>query len=160
MERQKGDTRSVDTVIADLIRANGWETQLEMYSLFSRWTELVSEAVGAHSQPVRIDRSCLWLEVENSAWMAQFQYEKYAIMDALNAVLRLGRIRDVKMALPKKGRVFTPLKPPLPKIVYSPPPEEEIKQFRQRLDGVIEDDACRESLEHFWYLSHACRRLD
>ncbi len=158
MDRRKRDARSVDAVVADIIRANGWEAQLEMYSLFARWTELVSAEVAAHAKPVRIDRDCLWMEVENSAWMAQFQYEKYAILDALNAVLRLGRLRDIKMALPKKERKFVPMKRPAPRVSYKPPSREETESFRKKLVGVIADDACRESLEHFWYLSHACKR--
>ncbi len=160
MNSRKRDARSVDTVVADIIRANGWEVQLEMYSLFGRWVDLVSTEVSAHSRPVRIDRDCLWLEVENSAWMTQFQYEKYGILDILNAALRLGRLRDLKMTLPKKERVFMPMKRPAPRVTYKPPSEEETERFHKKLVGVITDDACRESLEYFWYLSHACRRED
>ncbi len=160
MAKRQEDRRSVDAVVTDIIRANGWEAQLEMYSLFSRWVELVSREAADHARPVRIDRGCLWLEVENSAWMTQLQYEKYAILDALNAVLRLGRIREIRMALPKKEQEFIPMQRPAPRVVYAPPPPEEVERFRQKLAGVIEDDACRESLEYFWYLSQACQRSD
>ncbi len=161
MKDRDEDVRTVDEIVAELIRANGWEKQLELYSLFPRWPELVSEDAGEHSRPVRIDRDILWLEVENSAWMTHFQYEKYEMLDAVNAILRIGRIRDIKMALPKKEQSFVPIgKDRGPTVVYSPPSPKEIELFQKKLDGLIEDDACRESLEHFWYLAHACKRSE
>lgn len=161
MENRQIDTRTVDTVVADIVQRNGWEKQLEMYSVFIRWETLVSADIWHHCRPVRIDRDILWLEVENSGWMAQLQYEKYGMLEAVNAILRLGRFRDIKMALPKTEQGFVlPRRTSGPRVVYDPPTEEEIAVFRQKLDGLIDDDACREGLEEFWYLAHACRRLD
>lgn len=161
MKEKKNSGVPVDEIVADLIEKNGWEKQLEMYSLFSRWEELVSKELHEHCRPVRINRDILWLEVDNSAWMAQLGYQKYAILDTLNSVLRLGCIREIKMALSKKEAEFSPVKSRSgPRVVYEPPPVEEIARFRKKIHGVIKDDACREGLEEFWYLAQACHRLD
>lgn len=43
-------------------------------TVFSRWTELVGEAVAAHVTPVRLDGDTLVVEVDDSAWATQLKF--------------------------------------------------------------------------------------
>ncbi|MEY3092622.1 MAG: hypothetical protein RIU67_1405 [Actinomycetota bacterium] len=43
-------------------------------TVFSRWTELVGEAVAAHVTPVRLDGETLVVEVDDPAWATQLKF--------------------------------------------------------------------------------------
>ncbi len=141
----------VENIVRRLVRINRWEKQLELYSIFLLWEQLVAEEISEHAKPVRIDRDVLWLEVENSSWMTEFQYRRVEIEDGVNSRLISGRIREVRMALPKKGKTFTPRSPLRPQVVEGIPPSEEEHAAFCALAESIEDTACRESLISCWY---------
>ena len=160
MNEREEDKRSVDDILQGLIRINGWQKQLDLYSIFSKWSELVAGDISEHARPVKIERDVLWLEVENSSWMAEFSYYKLDILERVNDSLSLGRIRDVKMALPKKGRRFIPAKPATgPKVIFESLDPELVEAF-ERKTSFIADEDCRQSLMNFWYIANACKRLD
>ncbi len=152
------DGDEVGKVMASLVKANRWEKQLELYSIFTRWPELVEKEIADHAAPVRIDRDVLWLEVANSSWMTEFQYRKIEIEDAVNQALTVGRIRDVRMALPRKGKVFIPqrtLRPP--KVDIIPPSKEEQDFFCARAASIT-DEVCRQSFISCWYVLRSKQR--
>jgi len=43
-------------------------------TVFSRWTELVGEAVAAHVTPLRLDGGTLVVEVDDPAWATQLKF--------------------------------------------------------------------------------------
>ncbi len=157
--KREPDNRSTTEILRALIRANGWEKQLDLYSIFPQWEELVGENIAMHAKPVKIERDTLWLEVENSSWLTELQYSTYDILEGVNSRLTLGRIRDIKMALPRKGEVFIPPQKPQIEVEFIPPDEESAAEYREKAD-TISDELCRESLFSFWYIAQSCRRSD
>ena len=139
-----------------LVRDRGWDKQLDLYSIFDKWNEIIGEDISLYAKPLKIDRGVLWLEVENSSWLQQLQYEKLDLLEALNQFLQLSRLKDIKMVLPK-GREKAPEKKKSEKVLFVRPEEEKISAFRRQIQG-IEDEQCREALMQFWYLSQACKR--
>lgn len=147
--------QSISKVLPEVARYKGWDVKLDMHSFFPIWEKVVDENVSCCSRPLKIVKNVLWLEVENSTWMQQLQFEKSRILDDINATLKLSRIRDIKFLLPleeDRKPVYA-----LPDITFIPPDPEELRKFEEQV-GVIEDDAIRESLIRLWYLSKACRR--
>jgi hypothetical protein len=112
-----------------------------------------------YAQPLKIERGVLWLEVVNSAWLQQLQYEKVELLDTLNRFFQLSRLNDIKMVLPKgkAARTTTTSKATLPAIKFVKPSEEKIATF-QRQVACIADEQCRDALMQLWYLSEACQR--
>jgi hypothetical protein len=148
-------------LLPSLLQDKGWEKQLDLHAIFPKWKELVRQEIWEHAMPLKIDRGVLWLEVENSSWLAQLQYDKIEILEAVNSILRIGRIKDVKMVLPKKkdkNPYFDGVKSG-PAVQYQKIPAAEIEQFKEQISGIT-DEKCRESLMQFWYLAHACKRTE
>lgn len=146
---------TVATVLPWLSRNMGWEKQLDLHSIFVNWRNIVDVDLREHAQPQKIARGVLWLEVENSSWLQQFQFEKMRLMDSLNRSLKLNSIKDIKMVLPK-GDIFTKRDKPGPVVSFVRPSEDKIAAF-QRQVGCIADEKCREALMQFWYLAEACK---
>lgn len=146
--------RVIATVLPDLVRERGWEKQLDLHSVFTRWHELVGEEVGEHAKPLKIVRSTLWVEVENSSWLQQLQYQKMELLDILNQSLRLSRLNDIKLILPvakKEGKQVVERQ-----VTFVKPDEKKVAAFEQQV-SCIADEKCRDALMQFWYLSQACK---
>jgi len=152
---KKYKQRSVSGVLPDVVKEKGWQVKLDMHSFFPRWHKVVDARVSECSRPLKIVKDVLWLEVENSTWMQQLQYEKMQILDDINATLQLSRIRDIKFLLPKEEVVAPQYE--LPPVSFTTPDPEKVASFENQI-SVIKDEAIRESLMRLWYLSQACRR--
>ena len=149
----------ISQVLPGLLQDKGWERQLDLYSIFPRWTELVGEEMSSYAQPLKIEKEVLWLEVANSSWLQQLQYEKLELLDTLNSSFRLARLKDIKMVLPKgsAGKTVKSDGQSASAIEFIKPSEEKIAAFQRQIE-CIADEKCREALMQFWYLAQACKR--
>lgn len=155
---KKNSSVNVAALLPNLVRHKGWEKQLDLHSIFPEWSTLANEDFAEHARPLKIERDVLWLEVENSAWLQQFQYGKYELLADLNDFLRLGQLKDIKMVLPsKKDKLsFNPDEKGQP-VCFERPAPEKVEAFQEQVN-CIEDEKCREALMQFWYLSNACKK--
>jgi len=147
---------SISKLLPTLVKDRGWEKQLDLYSIFDKWNEIIGEEISEYAKPLKIERGVLWLEVENSSWLQQFQYQKLDFLEALNSFLRLTRLKDIKMVLPK-GSPKKSQEKISQTVTFVQPDEEKIAAFRRQIE-TISDEKCREALMQFWYLSQACKR--
>jgi len=150
---------SLSRLIPRLLQDNGWEIQLDLHSIFPRWKELVGEEMNEYAQPLKIDKGVLWLEVANSAWLQQLQYEKLDLLDTLNSCFRLSRLKDIKMVLPKGNseKAKASDRDSGTVVEFVKPSDEKVAAFQRQVE-CIADEKCRESLMQFWYLAQACKR--
>lgn len=156
---KKSKQSKISRLIPNLLHDKGWEKQIDLHSIFPRWKELVGEEMNEYAQPLKIERGVLWLEVANSSWLQQFQYEKLELLDTLNRSLRLSSLKDIKMVLPKgnTGKTKMSDQGSEPSIKFIKPSEEKIAAFQRQVECVA-DEKCREALMQFWYLAQACKR--
>ncbi len=152
---KKSDSNNISNILPGVIQQKGWKIQLEQYDIFRKWNELVDEEVAQCSKPLKIDKGILWLEVENSAWLQQLQYQKHWLLEELNRFLTLSRLSDIRLVVDTGAR--RKQEKPKGKIKFVPPSPEEFEKFKKKTEW-IEDEESREALRNFWYLHHACRR--
>ncbi len=157
--RIKTKHESLSGLLPDLLQDRGWEVQLDLHSIFPRWKELVGEEMSKYAQPLKIESGVLWLEVSNSSWLQQLQYEKLELLDTLNSCFRLSRLKDIKMLLPKgkSGKDNESRRESGIVVEFVSPSEEKVAAFRRQVEGIA-DEKCREALVQFWYLAQACKR--
>ena len=93
----KHNQPAVADILPSLVRQNGWEVQLDLHSVFGNWVELVDPETAGHCRPLKIRQGILWLEVENSAWLQQLRFQKYQLLETINAGSKalLDKINDV-----------------------------------------------------------------
>lgn len=145
---------SIAGVIPSVSRHQGWDVKLDMHSFFPIWDQVVDEDVAGCSRPLKIVKDTLWLEVENSTWMQQLQFDKMRILDCINATLKKSRIKDIKFVLAQEEK--QPLRGPA-EITFVAPKPDQLARFEEQVAS-IEDEAIRQSLVRLWYFSKACRR--
>ncbi len=152
---QKDESCLLANILPKLAEDNGWQKMLKQYALFSQWSSIVGEDVAEHATPLKIMQNVLWLEVENSVWMQQLQYQKILILQTCNEFLPESPFSDIRLVLKDKRQNEQNHNQGVKFIV---PSENEIKAF-ERIAATIKDKDCREALMQFWYLSHVCNRV-
>jgi hypothetical protein len=152
--RDKGK-ETLAAVFPGLVRDKGWEKQLDLYSLFLVWDKIVDKDTAQHARPLKIVRNIFWVEVNNSSWIHQLQFQKIQILESLNASLATSRLKGVKFVLAEQSgnRHRTKDKP----VTFAPVDPGELKDFEHQA-GLIGDEKSRDALVRLWYLSKACRR--
>jgi len=155
MQKKDRKQPAVAQILPQLIRESGWETQLDLHSVFASWRRIVDSETAGHCRPLKIRRGVLWLEVENSAWLQQLRFQKHHLLETINATLKKSSLQDIKLKLPEGKNPAEAVK--TRSIRFIPPPPDEVAAFERQI-SFIEDEECREALLRFWYLAHACRR--
>ncbi len=155
MKHSKTTLEGLASLLPQLSRQQGWQEQIDMHTVFTRWHSLLDEETAAHCQPLKIVKKVLWIEVENSAWLQQLQFQTVQLLDVFNRSLKKSRLQGLRFCVAGQDRK----RAGEPEIVlrYVPPAEEELARFEQQIESIPDADA-REALLHFWYLSHACRK--
>lgn len=77
------DPQPLAVVIAQLVRARGWQRPTAQATVFGAWEKVVGAEVAAHSRPVRLDAGELTVEAESTAWATQLR------MLAANLLVRI-----------------------------------------------------------------------
>lgn len=153
-KEKKQSLQGLRQFLPQLSKERGWREQLELHSIFPQWQRLLEKDITDHCRPLKIVRKELWIEVENAAWLQQFQYQQVMLLEKLNKSLSTVKLKGLRFVVAEK---------PLLKeeedehVQYAPPPPDEVAAFERQVSS-ISDEASREALLRFWYLSKACKR--
>lgn len=155
--KKKNDNilQGLGQLLPQLSQQRGWEEQLDLHSIFVRWEELLDCELTEHCQPLKIVKKVLWVEVENSAWLQQFQFQTVLILDILNKSLRIAKLKGLRFCVAEKER--REKKKDDSSLCYVQPSAEDIADIEKQTGSILDKDA-RDALMRFWYLSKACRK--
>ncbi|CDN17193.1 Zn-ribbon-containing, possibly RNA-binding protein and truncated derivatives [Richelia intracellularis] len=65
--------------------------------LLGSWSEIVGEAIAAHTQPISIQRGVLRVATPSAAWAQNLTFERQQLLVKINSVLTAS-VRDVRFA--------------------------------------------------------------
>jgi hypothetical protein len=153
-KEKKTTLLGLKNLLPQVSQHRGWQEQLELHSVFLAWEDLLDKEITAHCKPLKIVKKVLWAEVENSAWLQQFQYQSAFILRCLNQSLDTTKLKGIRFYVAEKefeGKKKQTL------LRYVPPPATELADFEEQVSSIVDKDS-REALLRFWYLSKACKR--
>jgi hypothetical protein len=93
--RRVGPPEPVGDALSTLIRQRGWEEALGNAALWSRWSDIVGEALADRCEPVRLRRGVLTVRAESQAWATQLRYLTTQLRRRAGEVLGGDPITDV-----------------------------------------------------------------
>ena len=155
MVKQSNPPLALNGLLPQLSQQRGWEEQLDLHSIFVNWQELLESDITDHCRPQKIVKKVLWVEVENSAWLQQFQFQTLLLLDILNSSLRLSKLKGLRFCVEEKSHRAADEQEV--SLSYVQPPAKDVANFEQQA-GIIPDQEVREALVRFWYLSQACKK--
>ena len=102
------DPQPLGSALERLVANHGWERDLQVQSVFSRWPDLVGAEVGAHSTPETLTDGKLVVRTDSTAWATQLRLLAPSLVRRLNAELGHGTITVIEVLGPhlpswKKG---------------------------------------------------------
>lgn len=153
MKNKKKSIQGIAELLPQLAQNRGWEEQLDLHSIFVHWHDLIDAETAAHCQPLKIVKKILWVEVENSAWLQQLQFQTVVLLKILNQSLRLSKLEGLRFCVAEKENVDK--EEGGATLHYVQPSATDIASFEQQAMSISDEDV-RNALVRFWYLSQAC----
>jgi len=153
-----GQPKDLGSLLGDVAGERNWQHRIGLHQVFLFWDELVGRELGRRAQPEVIRGRTLWIEVSDSIWMQQLQFEKIGLLRRINK--RLARyfadhcpgisspelLADIRFRLRKHA--------PAPEKKAKPQKEAVIdKEGLARLESdlqSIDDPQIRSSIKKLW----------
>ncbi|CAN5299243.1 DUF721 domain-containing protein [soil metagenome] len=104
------DPQLLDTTIGRLIAEQGWDTDVRVHGVFSRWEHLVGPDVATHCTPESFRDGKLVVRTDSTAWSTQLKLLAPTVLRRLDAELGAGTVTVIDVQGPhlpnwKKGRL-------------------------------------------------------
>jgi len=103
------DPQLLDSTIGRLIAAQGWDTDVRVHGVFSRWEHLVGPEVAQHCHPEAFAEGKLAVRTDSTAWATQMRLLAPTVLRRLNEELGDGTVTFIDVKGPtgptwRKGR--------------------------------------------------------
>lgn len=86
-------------LIGNVINILSGKERLGEEEIEGAWRRAAGEAAAKHSRPVSFKRKCLIVNVTSSSWLYELTVRKKEIMNALEAELRGGRVKELRFRI-------------------------------------------------------------
>ncbi|MCK5070341.1 MAG: DUF721 domain-containing protein [Desulfocapsa sp.] len=155
MKKNKSRPQGLDKFLPQLANQQGWAEQLDLHSVFLQWNDLVESDIADHCQPQKIVKNVLWVEVENSAWLQQLQFQTLPLLDILNRSFKMSKLKGLRFCLATKEQIKKVEKEQ--SLRYVQPSVQDVEAFEKQTETISDKDS-RDALVRLWYLAHACKK--
>ena len=104
------DPQTMDETLGRFVREQGWETELRVHGVFSRWEAIVGHDVGQHVSPQSYADGRLVVRTDSTAWATQMKLLAPDVVRRLNEVLGEDTVHVIDVEGPrgpswKRGRL-------------------------------------------------------
>jgi predicted nucleic acid-binding Zn ribbon protein len=104
------DPQTLDTSLGRFVDEQGWDTELRVHGVFSRWDAIVGREVAQHATPEAFADGRLVVRTDSTAWATQMKLLAPDVVRRLNEVLGDETVRVIDVAGPRapswtKGRL-------------------------------------------------------
>ncbi len=104
------DPQTMDATLGRFVSEQGWETELRVHGVFSRWEAIVGRDVGQHVTPQSYADGRLVVRTDSTAWATQMKLLAPDVVRRLNEVLGDGTVQAIDVEGPrapswKRGRL-------------------------------------------------------
>ncbi|MET1000038.1 MAG: DciA family protein [Marmoricola sp.] len=104
------DPQTMDATLGRFVSEQGWETELRVHGVFSRWEAIVGRDVGQHVNPESFADGRLVVRTDSTAWATQMKLLAPDVVRRLNEVLGEGTVQVIDVEGPrgpswKRGRL-------------------------------------------------------
>jgi predicted nucleic acid-binding Zn ribbon protein len=98
------DPQTLDSTLGRLVSDQGWETELRVHGVFTRWSAVVGEEVAAHVTPESYTDGRLVVRTDSTAWATEMKLLAGTLVHRLNQVLGDGTVEVIDVLGPHTPR--------------------------------------------------------
>ena len=101
------DPQTLDTTLGRLVSDQGWETELRVHGVFTRWASVVGDEVAAHVTPESYADGRLVVRTDSTAWATEMKLLAGNLVHRLNQDLGDGTVEVIDVLGPHTPRWTT-----------------------------------------------------
>jgi predicted nucleic acid-binding Zn ribbon protein len=91
---KKSSFDEISELISTAVKNLEPDKNIKVYPIWKNWKEIVGEKTASKSNPLMIRGNILIIEVENSVWMNEIQFQKEEILEKIKKVdLKVEKIK-------------------------------------------------------------------
>ena len=94
------DPQLLDANLGRFVQERGWETELRVHGVFSRWGAVVGSEVATHARPESFADGRLVVRTDSTAWATQLRLLAGSLVQRLNEVLGEGTVSVIDVLGP------------------------------------------------------------
>jgi predicted nucleic acid-binding Zn ribbon protein len=94
------DPQTLDASLGRFVADQGWQTELRVHGVFSRWEAIVGADVGRHVHPESFADGRLTVRTDSTAWATQMKLLAADVVRRLNEVLGEGTVQVIDVQGP------------------------------------------------------------
>jgi predicted nucleic acid-binding Zn ribbon protein len=98
------DPQPLDAMVSRLVRDQGWETDLRVHGVFTRWAAVVGQEVAAHVTPESYADGRLVVRTDSTAWATEMKLLAGNLVHRLNQDLGDGTVEAIDVLGPHTPR--------------------------------------------------------
>lgn len=98
------DPQSLDSTLGRLVSDQGWETDLRVHGVFTRWAAVVGQEVAAHVTPESYADGRLVVRTDSTAWATEMKLLAGNLVHRLNQDLGDGTVELIDVLGPHTPR--------------------------------------------------------
>ncbi len=95
------DPQTLDASLGRFVSDQGWETELRVHGVFTRWEALVGREVGQHALPESYTDGRLVVRTDSTAWATQMKLLAGTVVRRLNEELGDGTVQVIDVVGPR-----------------------------------------------------------
>jgi predicted nucleic acid-binding Zn ribbon protein len=95
------DPQTLDASLGRFVRDQGWETELRVHGVFTRWEAIVGRDVGQHVTPESYADGRLVVRTDSTAWATQMKLLAGTVVRRLNEELGDGTVQVIDVVGPR-----------------------------------------------------------
>lgn len=93
---------SLKNALENVLTEYNFAGDIDAYKVFYMWEDIVGDKTACHTKPIRINKSTLYVEVDDPLWLSQLRYMKMDILDKIERTIKKGVLKDLKFYLRMK----------------------------------------------------------
>lgn len=94
------EPQAIAEILAQLKATTKLGAQLDHAQIWERWGEIAGPEFAPRSHPMKVRKGVLTVAVASTVWMHKISYDKRAMLEKINAMLREGPIEEIYLTLP------------------------------------------------------------
>jgi predicted nucleic acid-binding Zn ribbon protein len=98
------DPQTLDSTLGRLVSDQGWETDLRVHGVFTRWAAVVGQEVAAHVTPESYAEGRLVVRTDSTAWATEMKLLAGNLVHRLNHDLGDGTVEVIDVLGPHTPR--------------------------------------------------------
>lgn len=107
------DPQPMDASVERLVANRGWDTELRVHGVFSRWAAIVGSEIAEHATPESYVEGRLVVRTDSTAWATQLRLMAPSVVRRVNEELGDETVRVVEVVGPRgptwrRGRIRVP----------------------------------------------------